>query len=189
MELTERELWLLNFYRNSELHGALLMGKLARNFSDTQLLVNLTKHCATEAHHAALLTETIAALGASLDPHTETIQNHYASEGGLPKELVDLLVLSETLEKRVLTSYRAHLAGPNVHPQVRSTLTQIVREMQEEEDGQHAGWIERTLLQQPSERVEAAETKWRAVDERVAAALERVVAQKFPAERLINEIH
>ena len=132
MELTERELWLLNFYRNSELHGALLMGKLARNFSDPQLLVNLTKHCATEANHAALLTETIAALGASLDPHTETIQNHYASEGGLPKELVDLLVLSETLEKRVLTSYRAHLAGPNVHPQVRSTLTQIVREMQEE---------------------------------------------------------
>lgn len=180
MELTERELWLLNFYRNSELHGALLMGKLARNYSDTQLLVNLTKHCATEAHHAALLTETIAALGASLDPHTETIQNHYASEGGLPRELVDLLVLSETLEKRVLTSYRAHLAGPDVHPQVRSTLTQIVREMQEEEDGQHAGWIERTLLQQPRERLEAAEAKWHAVDERVAAALERLVAQKFP---------
>ncbi len=28
--LTERERWLVNFYRNSELHGALLMGRLAR---------------------------------------------------------------------------------------------------------------------------------------------------------------
>ena len=53
MQATDRELWLLNFYRNSELHGALLMGKLARSFTDTELLVNLTKHCATEAHHAA----------------------------------------------------------------------------------------------------------------------------------------
>jgi hypothetical protein len=189
MEVTERESWLLNFYRNSELHGALLMGKLARNFHDAQLLVNLTKHCATEARHAALLTETIVAVGVPLDPHTETIQNHYASEGGLPKELVDLLVLSETLEKRVLTSYHAHLAGPDVHPQVRRTLNRIVREMEEEEDGEHAGWIEQALQRQPRERVDAAEAKWRAVDERVAAALEGLVAEKFQRKPFANEIH
>jgi hypothetical protein len=189
MKVTERESWLLNFYRNSELHGALLMGKLARNFHDPQLLVNLTKHCATEAHHAALLTQTIAAIGVQLDPQTETIQNHYAAEGGLPKELVDLLVLSETLEGRVLASYRAHLNRPDVHPQVRSTLSQILHEMEEEADGEHAGWIEETLLQHPRERVEAAEAKWRAVDERVAAALERLVAEKFRTTPLANEIH
>jgi hypothetical protein len=188
MKITERELWLLNFYRNSELHGALLMGKLARNFHEPQLLVNLTRHCATEAHHAALLTETMAALGAPIDPHIETIQNHYASEGGLAKELIELLVLSETLEKRVLTSYRAHLAHPDVHPQVRSTLNQILREMQEEEDGQHAGWIEQALDKLPQEEVEAAEAKWRAVDQRVAAALEHLVAEKFQ-RTAANEIH
>jgi hypothetical protein len=189
MEVTERESWLLNFYRNSELHGALLMGKLARNFQDPQLLVNLTKHCATEAHHAALLTQTIAALGLRLDPHTETIQNHYAVEGGLPRELVDLLVLSETLEKRVLASYRAHLNRPDVHPQVRSTLSQILHEMEGEADGEHMGWIEQTLLQQLGERVEASEAKWRGVDERVAAALERMVAEKFRTTPFANEIH
>jgi hypothetical protein len=188
MEVTERESWLLNFYRNSELHGALLTGKLARNFHDAQLLVNLTKHCATEARHAALLTETLAAIGVPLDPQAETIQNYYASEGGLPKELVDLLVLSETLEKRVLASYRAHLAGPDVHPQVRRTLNRILREM-EEEEGEHAGWIEQVLQRQPRECVDAAEAKWRAVDERVAVALENLVDEKFQRKRFANEIH
>ena len=38
MPLTDRELWLLNFYRNSELHGALLMGRLARSLSGTAVL-------------------------------------------------------------------------------------------------------------------------------------------------------
>jgi hypothetical protein len=188
MNITERESWLLNFYRNSELHGALLMGKLARTFRDPQLLLNLTNHCATEAHHAALLTETMIALGVKLDPETETIQNHYAAEGGLPKHLVDLLVLSETLERRVLTSYHAHLNRPDVHPDVRRTLTQILREMEDESDGEHAGWIEQTLEREPPERVEAAEAKWRAIDERVAAGLEQLVAKKFHMNAIANEI-
>jgi hypothetical protein len=188
MQVTERESWLLNFYRNSELHGALLMGKLARNFQDPQLLINLTNHCATEAHHAALLTAAIAAIGARLDPLTETIQNRYAAEGGLPKELIDLLVLSETLEERVLVSYRAHLSRPDVHPRVRATLSQILHEMEEEAEGEHAGWIKEALLKQPRARVEAAELKWRAVDERVAVELQRLVEQKFGEEATGNEI-
>src|SRR5438445_10677547 len=105
------------------------MGKLARSFTDTELLVNLTKHCATEAHHAVLLSEAIAALGVRLDPRTETIQDHYSAAGGVPKELPDLLVLSETLEKRVLKSYRAHLQRGDVHPVTRETVTKILHEM------------------------------------------------------------
>jgi hypothetical protein len=182
MKVTEREAWLLNFYRNSELHGALLMGKLARNFRDPQLLVNLTKHCATEAHHAALLTETIERARIPFDVQTDTIQNYYAAEGGLPKKLVELLVLSETLEKRVLASYRAHLSRTDVYPEIRKTLSQILHEMEEEENGEHAGWIEETLQQQPHEQVEAAETKWRAIDRCVAAELEQMVEEKFSAK-------
>ena len=165
MQATERELWLLNFYRNSELHGALLMGKLARSFRDTGLLVNLTKHCATEAHHAALLSEAIAKLGA-IDPHTGTIQERYSAAGGIPKELPDLLVLSETLEKRVLKSYREHLQRDDVHPVAREVLGKIVAEMEDEEE--HEGWIDEALEHLPHEE---AEEKWRAIDERVAAEL------------------
>lgn len=169
MQATEREVWLLNFYRNSELHGALLMGKLARSFTDTELLVNLTKHCATEAHHAALLSEAIATLG-KIDPRTGTVQERYSAAGGVPTELVDLLVLSETLEKRVLKRYRAHLQRSDVHPVAREVLGKIVAEMEDEDE--HEGWIDEALEHLPHEQAEA---KWRAVDERVAAELEHEV--------------
>jgi hypothetical protein len=82
----------------------------------------------------------------------------------------------------VLKSYRAHLQRKDVHPIVRETLAKILREMEEEDDGEHEGWIEEALEKLPGERVEAAETEWRAIDERVAAELERMVNEKFPKE-------
>jgi hypothetical protein len=178
MGATERELWMLNFYRNSELHGALLMGRLARTVADDDVLVHATRHCATEARHAAMLSETIVSLGGRIDPHVETVQQHYSARGGVPSALVDLLVLSEVLERRVVITYRAHVARHDVHPDVARTLRAIVRE--EEEHAGDAGWIERALASRPSEVVEAAERRWGAVDEAVAAELERMIAERFP---------
>lgn len=180
MGATGRELWALNFYRNSELHGALLMGRLARTLTDSQLLVQVTRHCATEARHAAMLTEAIAALGGEIDPRVTTVQEHYSTKGGVPAALVDLLVLSELLEHRVLTTYRAHLTRTDVAPLVRRCLAEILQEMEEEEDGEHAGWIDQVLRAQPEAAVEAAGRKWREVDAQVAAELERSVAARFP---------
>jgi hypothetical protein len=182
MPVTERELWLLNFYRNSELQGALLMGRLARSARATALLVPMTKHCATEARHAALLTEAIAAVGGELDPGVPPVQEHYSSAGGIPKALVDLLVLSEILEHRVLETYRAHLDRRDVHPEVRRTLAGILEEMEHEHGGEdeHAGWIEEALKELPAETVEAAERKWRAVDAEVASLLAHTLDARFP---------
>ena len=179
MQLTDREAWLLNFYRNSELHGALLMGKLARAVRDRAVLRCLTEHCATEAHHAALLTDLIDEFDAPLDPHLQTIQERYCAQGGIAGGIIDSLVLSDTLEKRVLLSYRKHLGHGDAHPRVMETLTRILHEMEEEENGEHAGWIERELKNHPHEAVEASEAKWRAVDERVAAELHRWVDEYF----------
>lgn len=180
MGASDRELWVLNFYRNSELHGALLMGRLARTVADTDLLVHVTRHCATEARHAAMLSETIAALGGPIDPHVTTVQEHYSAKGGVPASLVDLLVVSEILEHRVRITYRAHLTGARVEPAVRQCLTEILREMEEEEDGEHAGWIDRVLGAHPPAAVEAASRKWRAIDADVARELEGIVDARFP---------
>jgi len=181
MSPTARELWLLAFYRNSELHGALLMGRLARAYSDPVLAANLTRHCATEARHAAMLTEALAALGSAIDLETGTIQSHYGEAGGIPTELADLLVLSEILEKRVLASYRAHLQRDDVSTVARRTLEAIVTEMEEEEDGNdpHAGWIDRALDGLPPQAVAAAKERWRRVDADVAAALMRLLDERF----------
>jgi bacterioferritin (cytochrome b1) len=181
MQVSDRELWSLNFYRNSELHGALLMGRLARTLDDTALLAHATRHCATEARHAAILSEAIAELRGRIDPHVTTVQEFYSAKGGIPAALVDLLVLSEVLEKRVLTTYRAHLARNDVHSVVRRTLSDILHEMEEEDHGEAGSWIEAALEEQPRDSVEAAERKWRAVDATVVAEIGEMRDAKFPA--------
>ena len=180
MPLTKRELWLLNLYRNSELHGALLMGRLARSVTSPEVLVGATRHCATEAHHAALLTEVIAKLGGAIDPLTETIQMHYSQDGGIPKDVIELLVLSEILEERVLTSYREHLRRSDVEPSVRKTLQRIIQD--EEAHSGENGWAEQLIAGMPAEQVAATQQKWRDVDQKVAAALHARLAGDFPEE-------
>lgn len=181
MALTRRETWLLNFYRNSELHGALLMGRLARTVSDSDLLVEMTAHCATEARHAAMLSRTIAAAGGRLDPSIPPIQEHYSTEGGVPGTLLEVLVLSETLEGRVRASYNRHLAREVAHPAAKETLSAIVDEMEAKHGAEHAGWIEQALDQMDPEQVRTARQKWRAVDEVVAARLEQSLDERFGA--------
>jgi bacterioferritin (cytochrome b1) len=180
MPLTRRELWLLNLYRNSELHGALLMGRLARSVTSPNVLVGATRHCATEAHHAALLTEVISELGGVIDPSTETIQMHYSQGGGIPKDLVDLLVLSEVLEARVLASYREHLRRSDVEPSVRRTLQRIIQD--EEAHSGEQGWAEQLIAGMPEEHVAATREKWRSIDQKVAAQLHSRLASDFPEE-------
>lgn len=181
MPLTDREHWLLNFYRNSELHGALLMGKLARTVADPSVVVHLTRHCATEARHAAMLSEAVAEAGGRIDLATGTIQEAYARVAGtVPTALVDLLALSEVLEHRVVESYRGHLTRTDVHPIVRATLTAILHEMEEEHGGEHAGWIDAALDRLPADHVRAANERWRAVDRQVAAELQQMVNERFP---------
>ncbi|HEV3484298.1 MAG TPA: ferritin-like domain-containing protein [Vicinamibacterales bacterium] len=173
----------MNFYRNSELHGALLMGRLARTVAEADVIVPATRHCATEARHAAMLSEVIAALGGRIDPHVETVQQRYSTAGGIPTALVDVLVLSEVLERRVLVTYRDHVRGDDVHPAIARTLRAILEDMEEEDHGEGGSWIERALAARPPEVVAAAERRWRAVDEKVAAELKEMVAARFPAGR------
>lgn len=185
MPPTKRELWLLNLYRNSELHGALLMGRLARSVASSEVLLGATRHCATEALHAALLTELINKLGGSIDLSADTIQEHYSQVGGIPKELVDVLVLSEILEARVLMSYREHLQRSDVHPRVRKILERIIRD-EEAHSGQE-GWAGQLLAQMPETRVVTAWEKWREVDQKVAADLHAQLATDFTEEGAHHE--
>ena len=180
MPLTDRELWLLNFFRNSELHGALLMGRLARTLSGSELLTNITRHCATEAHHAALLTEVIADLGGEVDPKAGTIQEHYSREGGIPKALIDLLVLSEILESRVLSVYRERLGAAELHPKVRGVLEEILREEEEHRAGENS-WLELTLQMYPASEVGDSRRKWSEIDRKVAAGIYSQLDSMFPA--------
>lgn len=172
MEISENDLWILSYYRESELAGGLVMGRLARETDDDDLRVHLTEHCAEEAHHAWLWTETILKVGGTPKRVAETYQTRYYAEIGMPASLLEILTLTQVFERRVIRHFRAHLKWPNVHPVVAETLHRMI----EDEVG-HISWVKDRLDRYAAERGEAvvAETmrRFTEVDERVYEAAMR----------------
>ena len=172
MEISENELWILSYYRESELTGGLVMGRLARETDDDDLRVHLTEHCAEEANHAWLWTQTILKVGGTPKRVAETYQTRYYAEIGMPTSLLEILTLTQVFERRVIRHFRAHLKWPNVHPAVAETLHRMI----EDEVG-HISWVKDRLDRYAAEKGEAivAETmrRFTEVDERVYEAAMR----------------
>jgi acyl carrier protein len=136
VEISENDLWTLSYYRESELQGALIMGRLAREVDDDELRVRLTEHCAEEAQHAWLWTQTILAMGGTPKRVPETYQSRYYAAIGHPTSLLEILALTQVFERRVMRHFRAHLRWPGTHPAVVATLKKMI----EDEVG-HVGWV------------------------------------------------
>jgi len=172
VEISENDLWILSYYRESELAGSLIMGRLARETDDDDLRVHLTEHCAEEAQHAWLWTQTILAVGGTPKRVAETYQTRYYAEIGTPTTLLEILALTQVFERRVIKHFRAHLGWPGTHPAVLETL----RRMIEDEIG-HISWVKDRLDRYAAEKGDAlvAETmrRFTDVDERVYQAAMR----------------
>ena len=172
MQISENDLWILSYYRESELAGSLVMGRLARETDDDDLRVHLTEHCAEEAHHAWLWTETILKVGGTPKRVAETYQTRYYAEIGTPASLLEILALTQVFERRVIRHFRAHMKWPNTHPVVLETLQQMI----DDEVG-HISWVKDRLDRYAAEKGQAvvAETmrRFTEVDERVYGAAMR----------------
>ena len=140
IQITRNELWLLSYYRESELAGALLMGRLAQQTDDDDLRVRLTEHCAEEARHAWAWTECILEVGGTPLRVSETYQSRYHALLGDPTSMLEVLALSQIFERRVMRVFRAHLNLPTTHPVVKRTLQQL---MDDEVD--HIRWVKDRL--------------------------------------------
>ena len=93
--------WKLNWFRQSELEGALLLGRMVGTIGDRTLAARLTKHCAEEAEHSRLWSEVIAELGL---PHVRIFRSYqslYLRHGGAPSTLLDVLAFTQIFERRV----------------------------------------------------------------------------------------
>jgi acyl carrier protein len=172
VEISENDLWILSYYRESELAGGLIMGRLARETDDDDLRVHLTEHCAEEAFHAWLWTQTILKVGGTPKRVAETYQARYYAEIGTPTSLLEILALTQVFERRVIRHFRAHLKWPNVHPAVAETLHKMI----EDEVG-HISWVKDRLDRYAAEKGEeiVAETmrRFTETDERVYEAAMR----------------
>jgi bacterioferritin (cytochrome b1) len=124
--LTENDLWLLNYYRSSEIKGALFFGRIARVVRGP-LQVDVTHHFADEANHAHYWTQCLNDLGYTPGRQIAGYQDQYFEAVGLPASLMEVLAITLVFEKRVIKSYHEHLrSGP--HPRVRQTIEQIMRD-------------------------------------------------------------
>ena len=171
MEISPRELALLNFYRASELHGGLVLGRLVEHVRDSELMLRLTAHSAEEVLHAQLWTETIVAVGGRPTPTSDTYQARYAAAIGVPTSIVEVLTLTQVFERSVYRHFVAHLRRPVTHPRVQATL----RRMLDDERG-HLSWVREWLDRQTGARraaVPALMRRYAVIDAAIHAQLMR----------------
>jgi hypothetical protein len=170
LEVTERELGFLNFYRASELHGGLILAQVARRTRGGDLAIDLLKHAAEEIDHARLWTQTIVAVGGRVCPVRETYQTRYAQAVGRPVGVLHVLALTQVFERRVYRHFTEHLRRSGTHPAVCATLSRML----EEEKG-HLVWVKRWLDAQRlvgrAEEVDAVMRRYTDVDARVYGEL------------------
>jgi rubrerythrin len=159
------EVWVLSYYRASELAGALLFGRLARRTTDGELAVFLTGQFAEEARHAWQWTDTLRRLGHRPVPIMETYQSRYTREIDLPTSMPKILALTQVFEERIYQHFTLHAKRADTHPLVRETLEQMLRD----EDG-HLDWVRAKLAEfEASGLIDLAVVvrKYREVDERI----------------------
>jgi hypothetical protein len=101
MQIHQREVAVINFFRATELHGALILGQLVRRTSDPRLIVELTRCSAQQMAYSQQLAEKIVALGGSPAPVRATYQDLLAEIAGAPVTLVEVLVMTQAAERLV----------------------------------------------------------------------------------------
>jgi rubrerythrin len=156
--------WLLNWYRQSELEGALLLGRMVRHTDDPTVLAELTRHAADEARHAWLWQRTIAQLQLAPVRIYRSYQSFYATEGITPQRLAEVLALTHVFEHRVDREFAEQLGDPQLPEAVHRTFRAMLRDEQ-----RHLGWIA-TWLRERSE-LQPLVARYTEVDAHVASTL------------------
>lgn len=138
--LEENELWVLSFYRTSEISGALFFGQLARAMKPGPIQVDMTKHFVDEAMHAWYWTSCIESLGAQPLKLPGAYQDQYLAAAGIPVNIMEVLAITQVFEKRVINQYTRHSQAAGLRPQVRDTIARIM-----EDEKWHIEWIRKAL--------------------------------------------
>ena len=136
MSLPRNLSWKLDWYRQSELEGALLLGKAVRAASDPGLIVSLVSHAADEADHARQWAQSCQALGGPWVRVLRGYQSFYADFGVLPASLVEILALTHVFERRVWRQFQQELSSLDWPPVARTTFERLLAD-----ERQHLEWV------------------------------------------------
>lgn len=141
MSIDDDELWVLSFYRISEISGALFFGRLARSLRPGKLQMDLTRHFADEAQHARYWTDCIQQLGREPMRLDHAYQDRYLEAAGMPANLMEVLAITQVFERRVINQYARHARFPGLRPEIRDVLERIMRD-----ETWHLQWVSDALL-------------------------------------------
>jgi len=128
VNLGENDLWLLSYYRSSEINGALFFGRVARTMRPSKLQAEVTHHFADEAQHARFWTECINDLDCDPIRLRGSYQDQYLQAAGVPANLMEVMAITQVFEKRVIGQYHQHLKAPGTHPRIRQTIERIMED-------------------------------------------------------------
>jgi len=138
--LNENDLWILSYYRYSEISGALFFGSLLKVFRTGTVGRDLTKHAADESAHAWYWTQAINEHGQEPVRVDKTYQEQYMDAIGMPVSLMEILAVTQTFEKRVINQYARHAQMDGLDPITAATLKKIM-----EDEKWHIQWIQQAL--------------------------------------------
>lgn len=139
--------WKLNWFRQSELEGSLLLGRMVGTVTDPDIMRRLTQHCAEEAEHSRIWSGVIAELEL---PHIRifrSYQSFYLQKSGPPATLLEVLSFTQIFERRVHRRFHEELRDPEMPAAARSAF---VRMMEDEKD--HLVWVADWLRTQAGAR-------------------------------------
>ena len=124
--IDENDLWVLSYYRVSEISGALFFGRIARSVKPGAIQHDLTKHFSDEALHAWYWTDCLERLGEKPLKLQEAYQDQYLSAAGLPANIMEILAITQVFEQRVIQQYARHSQIPDLQIPVLETLQKIM---------------------------------------------------------------
>ena len=188
--IQENELWILSFYRRSEISGALFFGRLAQTVRAGAIQRDLTKHFSDESLHAWYWTDCIEKLGGKPLALDHSYQDQYIEAAGLPGNIMEILAITQVFERRVIGQYALHRALPGLPAEVEATLQRIMQD-----ENWHIQWVGDALVSLEAEygKEHIAKTieRYAAADRKVyektldehSGRLEALIAQRRDRER------
>jgi len=178
---TDRNLtWKLNWWRQSELEGSLLLGRMVGAVDDRFLTERLTRHCAEEAEHSRIWSDVIAELDL---PHVRifrSYQSFYLRHSGPPCSLLEVLAFTQVFERRVHTRFHEELSDPATPDPARRAYRRM---MDDEKD--HLDWVATWLRQQ--EKASEWLDRYRQIDRAVFAELQPFATHLWEIPNLGSE--
>jgi tRNA isopentenyl-2-thiomethyl-A-37 hydroxylase MiaE len=173
--------WKLNWYRQSELEGALLLGRMVRVATDGDLIDRLMRHCADEARHGQLWSTCIRELRLPYVRIHRSYQSFFLEHGGAPTSLVDVLAFTQIFERRVHKRFTEELEATDLPEAARVTFATMIHDERD-----HLAWVHDWL--KPLPEAPALLHKYIQIDQAVYHWLQPYLASLWTLPALGTEL-